>query len=151
MADNEAAGDLIDRFGSARQPERAAVHERPPGVSDDAVAAVGKVSEALEAVEDARGHLYAFHRLSGTADRILADALTALSSAGFEPLSRQVSKVLLGRDVLPGQWTFQIVEAYDDQYWSVFRAVERLVRDEIVAGTPHVFEAEMKHREQGGG
>ncbi len=126
------------------------VHERPPGVGDDAVAAVGKLTEALEAVEAARGHLYAFHRLSGTADRILADAVTALSNAGFEALSQQVSKVLLGRDVLPGQWSFQIVEAYDDQYWSVFRAAESLVREEILAGTPHVFEAEMKHREQGG-
>ena len=43
-------------------------HRRPPGVNDATVEALGKVSEALEAVEAARGHLYAFHRLCGTAD-----------------------------------------------------------------------------------
>ena len=41
-------------------PDRA--HQRPPGVGDATVAALGKLSEALECVEDARGHLYAFHR-----------------------------------------------------------------------------------------
>jgi hypothetical protein len=148
MGEQEAAGYLTGRFGSARHPERGVVHERSDGVGDDTVAAVGKLSEALEVVEHARGHLYAFHRLSGTADRVLGDAVTALRDAGFESLAQQVSQVLVGRDVLPGLWTFEIVEAYDEQYWSVFREVESLVRDAAVGGAPHVFEAEMKHREQ---
>jgi hypothetical protein len=45
-------------------------------------------------------------------------------------------------------WTFQIVEAYDEQYWRVFQAVDQLVREQLSAGEPHVFEAEMKRREQ---
>jgi hypothetical protein len=148
MGEQEVAGHLIDRFGSARHPERLVAHERPDGVGDDTVAAVGKLSEALEAVEHARGHLYAFHRFSGTADRMLADAVKALGDAGYESLARQVSQVLVGRDVVAGLWTFEIVEAYDEQYWSVFREVERIVRDATVGGEPHVFEAEMKQREQ---
>lgn len=40
-------------------------HRRPDGTDDATVAAVGKLSEALEKVEEARGHLYAFHRLCG--------------------------------------------------------------------------------------
>ncbi len=35
-------------------------HRRPDGVADETVEAVGKLSEALETVEQARGHLYAF-------------------------------------------------------------------------------------------
>ena len=34
----------------------------------ETVDAVGKASEALEYVERARGHLYAFHQLIGRAD-----------------------------------------------------------------------------------
>lgn len=50
-------------------------HRRPAGVSDETVTAVGKLSEALEVVEHARGLLYGFHRLSGKADLALGEAV----------------------------------------------------------------------------
>ena len=112
------------------------------------VAAVGKLSEALETVEQARGHLYAFHQLSGKADLLLADAVKELGSAGYKALAQQVEQVLVGRDVVRDMWTFELVETYDEQYWSIFRAVESQVRDQVSGGIPHIFEAEMKHREQ---
>lgn len=142
--------DLVDRFGSARHPDRPSAHPRPSGVSDELVAALGKLSAALEVAEDARGHLYAFHRLSGRADLDLQDAVQALREAGEAAVADEVAEVLVGRDVIPGSWTFQIVEAYDAQYASVFRAVEQDVRARLGAGEPHVFEAEMKVREQSG-
>ena len=145
-----AAGELVERFGSAKHPERQAAHERPAGAGDDLVAAVGKLSEALECVEHARGHLYAFHRLSGHADLTLQEAITALRETGETDLADQVEQVLVGRDVVRDMWTFQIVEAYDAQYWSVFRDVEKYVRDARISGKPHVYEAEMKRSEQGG-
>src|SRR5690606_12091050 len=46
-------------------------HARPPGVGDDTVEAAGKMSEALEYIERARGHLYTFHQLIGHADALL--------------------------------------------------------------------------------
>ncbi len=146
----ESTGELVERFGSAKHPERQAVHSRPPGAGDDLVAAVGKLSEALECVEHARGHLYAFHRLSGHADLTLQEAVSALREAGEADLADQVEQVLVGRDVVRDMWSFQIVEAYDAQYWSVFRDVEKYVRDARMSGTPHVYEAEMKRSEQGG-
>ena len=57
--------------------------------------------------------------------------------------------MLVGRDVVPGMWTFQLVEAYDEHYWQVFRAVDELVRERLSDGRPHVYEAEMSAREQG--
>ncbi len=57
---------------------------------------------------------------------------------------------MLGRNVLEGRWTFEIVEEFDDGYWTVFRAEEERVRDELMAGRRHVYEAEMKHTEQSG-
>jgi hypothetical protein len=52
----------------AKRPDRPAARQHPPGAPDAAVAALGKLSEALEPVEHARGLLYEFHRLCGTAD-----------------------------------------------------------------------------------
>lgn len=48
----------------------------------------------------ARGHLYAFHRLSGTADWLLQDAVDALRDAGSPLLAEQVEQVLVGRDAI---------------------------------------------------
>lgn len=117
---------------------------RPEGVSDDTVEAVGKVSEALEFVERARGQLYSFHQLMGHADLLLGEACDALRDAGHGEVAERLETELVGRNVLYGRWTFQIVEDFDDNYWSVFRDHERGVRDELQQGMRHVFEARMK-------
>jgi hypothetical protein len=140
--------DLHARFGSARHPERAVAHQRPAATDDATVDAVGKISAAFEVVENARGMLYAFHRMSGEADLALQEGLAALRDAGHHDLADEIDDVLVGRDVVRDMWTFQIVEAYDEQYWRVFQAVDQLVREQLSAGEPHVFEAEMKRREQ---
>ncbi len=145
MADD----DLVARFGSAKRPDRPVAHRRPADAGDELIEAVGKLSEALEVVEHARGHLYAFHRYSGTADLTLQQAISQLREAGAAELADQVEQVLVGRDVIDDKWTFQLVEAYDSQYWSVFRSVESLVRERLLQGVPHVYEAEMKLEEQG--
>ncbi len=108
---------------------------------------MGKLSEALETMEDARGHLYAFHRLSGHADRVLPDAVRQLRTAGQDDLARDIDRTLVGRDVVGGYWTFELVEAYDSSYAGAFRAAEHHARERL-GFEPHVFEAEMKHQEQ---
>jgi hypothetical protein len=140
--------DLRARFGSARRPQRAVAHQRPAATDDATVDAAGKISAAFEVVENARGMLYAFHRMSGEADLALQDGLKALREAGHADLADEISDVLVGRDVVRDMWTFQLVEAYDEQYWQVFQAVETLVREQLSGGEPHVYEAEMKMREQ---
>jgi hypothetical protein len=119
-------------------------HQRPDGVSDDTVVALGKLSEALEAVEDARGHLYAFHRLCGTADLTLGEAVEELRAAGHTELADRVGRELVGRNIVEGRWSFQLVEEYDDTYYSAFKDLEKRARDELVGGRRHLFEAEMK-------
>jgi hypothetical protein len=141
---------LLQRFGSSRHPERPVEHRRPAGTDDATVDALGKLGAALETAEDARGHLYAFHRLSGRADLDAQDAVQALRACGRADLADAVDQVVIGRDVVPGMWSFQIVEAYDANYLEVFRAVERAVRDAVDA-PPHLFEAELKHHEQTSG
>ena len=121
-------------------------HLRPDGVDDATVEAVGAVSEALEYVERARGELYAFHQLMGHADLLLGEACDQLRDAGHAEIADRLEAEVVGRNVLYGRWTFQIVEDFDDNYWSVFREHERQVRDELQHGVRHVFEAEMKER-----
>jgi hypothetical protein len=108
------------------------------------VEAVGKVSEALEVLENARGHLYAFHRLTGTADLTLGEAVNLLRKAGHEKEADRLDRDMVGRNVIGGRWTFQIVEDYDDNYYTPFKDAEKQVRDALVDGKRHLFEAEMK-------
>jgi hypothetical protein len=121
-------------------------HTRPDGAGDDAVAAAGKMSEALETLERARGHLYCFHQLIGETDLALDEAVELLRANGSESLAGRIERELIGRNVIAGRWTFQLIEEFDDEYWSVFRDHEQAVRDELLAGRRHVYEAEMKER-----
>ncbi len=119
-------------------------HQRPGGADDSTVAAIGRLSEALEKVEEARGHLYAFHRLCGSADLSLGEAVDELRAAGHREEAGVLERELVGRNILEGRWSYQVVEEYDDTYWSVFRELEARVREELMAGRRHIFEAEMK-------
>ena len=119
-------------------------HRRPEGVSDATVEALGKLSEALEVVENARGYLYAFHRLSGMGDLTLGEAVEQLRAAGHDELADRIETELVGRNVVAGRWTFQIVEEYDDGYYATFKRLEAQTRDALVEGKRHLFEAEMK-------
>lgn len=121
-------------------------HQRPSGVDDATVAAVGKLSEALECVERARGHLYSFHQLMGHADLLLGDAVDALADAGHTTASERIDTDMVGRNIAPGRWTFQLVEEFDDGYWGPLREHDRAVRNELMDGRRHVFEAEMKEK-----
>ncbi|MEJ8633025.1 hypothetical protein ABZY19_28015 [Streptomyces sp. NPDC006475] len=114
------------------------------GVSDKTVEALGALSKALETTERARGHLYGFHQLTGSADLQLDDAVRLLREAGHDRLADLVEREILGRNVIPGQWTFQIVEAYNETYYRPFQDVERQVRDQLAEGRDHLYEAEMK-------
>ncbi|MCW2753165.1 MAG: hypothetical protein JWQ32_576 [Marmoricola sp.] len=113
------------------------------GVGGATIEAVGKLSEAMETVEIARGHLYAFHQLSGHADFQVEDAVELLRAAGHEDLAADLDRELVGRNVLPGRWTFQVIEDYARTYYEPFQAFEERARA-LTGGHRHVFEAGLK-------
>ena len=121
-------------------------HQVPEGVDDATVEAVGQLTAALEVVEQARGMLYGFHRMTGRADNDLVAALEALDDAGHGELADRIREDLFGRNVIARRWTFQIVEDYDDDYWQPFRDWERTAREELMAGRRHVYEAQLKEK-----
>lgn len=113
---------------------------------DATVDAVGKLTEALETVVRARGHLYSFHQLTGHADFLVSDAVTLLAAAGHADLAERLSTDFVGRNVLPDRWTFQVVEDYDDCYYGPFVEWERRIRETLVGSARHVYEARLKAR-----
>ena len=119
-------------------------HQRPDGVSDETVEALGKFSAALDHVEDARGHLYAFHRLMGSGESTLEEAYDLIREAGLDDFADTMDQEVLGRNPLPGMWSFQMVEAFDDGFYAAVRGLHHRMLDELVEGKRHLFEAEMK-------
>lgn len=119
-------------------------HRRPDGVDDATVAATGKVREYAEWVVRARGRLYDFHQMLGHADAELGEAVALLEEAGHVELAAGIRRELLGRNVVPGMWTFELVEAFDATYADVASRWDQRVRDELLDGRLHVQEAEMK-------
>jgi hypothetical protein len=121
-----------------------AAHQVPDGVSEATVEALGSLSAALEVIEHARGLLYGFHRLTGTADLNIGEAVEQLRKAGHTELADRIDAELVGRNVIAGRWTFQIVEDYDDGYYATAKELERTAREQLVGGKRHLFEAGMK-------
>lgn len=128
----------MDEDGEARFEEHAGT--APP----DLVRAIGKASEALEYTERARGHLYAFHQLTGRADLLFGEAAELLAAAGRPEDARRVERDVVGRNVLDGRWTFQVVEEYDALYYDEVRDVVRRLEADHQGGRRHVFEARLK-------
>lgn len=119
-------------------------HQVPDGVTDATIEALGSLSAAVEVIEHARGLLYGFHRLTGMADLNLGEAVEQLRKAGHTDLADRIDTELVGRNVIAGRWTFQVVEDYDDGYYALAKELERTARDELVQGRKHLFEAGMK-------
>ena len=122
----------------------ASEHHRPDGVTDETVEALGKLSAAIDHVEDARGHLYAFHRLMGSAEKTMEEATKLVREAGHDEIADALNRDLLGRNPLPGMWSFQMVEAFDDGFYATARGIQQHALDTLVEGRRHIFEAEMK-------
>lgn len=121
-------------------------HLRPSDADDGTVEGVGKVTEALEWVERARGDLYELHQKIGHADELFAEAADQLEEAGHNKLAEFIRTEVSGRNVLPGRWTFQIVEEFNDTYYQHIAAAEKRVRDDLLQGKQHVYESELKEK-----
>ena len=68
----------------------------------------------------------------------------------FGVIDERLDRDLVGRNVLDGRWTFQVVEEFDDVYYEFFRGVERESR-ELTGGVRHLYEARMKEQRRSKG
>ena len=116
----------------------------------DTVDAVGKATEALEYIERARGHLYAFHQLIGRADFLFEESAIQLARAGHREEAMALWRNVVGRDVLQGRWTFEIVEGFDDDYYESARAEVMALEQHLVQGRRHAHEESLRRRRRDG-
>ncbi len=129
---------------SGKRRPMATTHERPEGVDDATVEAVGKISEGYEYLVRARGHLYSLHQLLGRVDILFGEGAELLRGAGHAELAERIERDIVGRNVLDGRWTFQIVEEFDRTYYEPCTDMELAVRRDLMQGRRHVYESEMK-------
>ena len=74
----------------------------------------------------------------------VATTVDQLRKAGHHEIADQIDRELVGRNVIEGRWTFQIVEDFDDGYYALFKELDAKAREELVGGRRHLYEAEMK-------
>jgi hypothetical protein len=155
MSWSGAASDELDTFddsfdvgpgGDPRHPADAAIPKHGHAADAATVAALGKLAEAVEWIERARGRLYDFHQLTGHADELMVEAAEALELAGHGALAAEVRDELVGRNVLAGRWTFQVVDEYDDTYWMPVRDLKRKAERELAGGSRHLYESGLKEQ-----
>jgi hypothetical protein len=120
--------------------------------SDDpeTVDAVGKATEALEYVERARGHLYAFHQLIGRADYLFEESAQLLEQLGHGEEAASLWRNVVGRDVLEGRWTYEIVEHFNDDYYDTARSEVLHLAQHLVSSRRHAHEEAMRRRRRSG-
>ena len=53
-----------------------------------------------------------------------------MRASGHSAIAAGLEETLIGRTVIDGRWTFQIVEKYDTNFSSVFVDVQRAARRE---------------------
>ena len=108
-------------------------HQVPVGVDDATVEAVGLLTGAFEVVEQARGMLYGFHRLTGRADNELDDAsLVALLTTydGRPPNDQRLAEVTLMR----------VVSDFREAAWGVLQQAISGLDEDFVAYADRHFE-----------
>jgi hypothetical protein len=124
-------------------------HEIEP--DERTVEALGTLSEAVEWIERARGRLYDFHQLTGHADELLSHAADQLDAAGHAMWAAEIRAELVGRNVIDGRWTFQVVDEYDDTYWGPVRSFRSRIEAVLAGGRRHRHEAALKERRRSHG
>jgi hypothetical protein len=112
----------------------------------DGVVAAGLVTEALERVERARGRLFDFHQHIGRADFLFGDAAEQLREAGRPDLAERLDAELVGRNVLDGRWTYEVIEEFERVYYRVAVELEQVLRTELTNGRRHAYEARLQAR-----
>jgi hypothetical protein len=80
----------------------------------------------------------------GSAESTLEEAEELIRKAGHTEIADAMDRDVLGQNPLPGMWSFQMVEAFDDGFYARTKGLHDRALDELVEGRRHIFEAEMK-------
>jgi hypothetical protein len=100
-------------------------------------------TEAMEYVERARGHLFTLHHLLGRADLLFAEVAAELRSQGRAGDAARIEREVVGRDVLEGRWSFEVLEEFEQEYYEPVRDAVRTV-ERRTTGRPHARDVRLR-------
>ncbi len=104
------------------------------------------LSKALETTERARGRALRVPPADRHCRLPGRDAVRLLREAGHGTEADLLEREVLGRNVIPGHWTFQIIEEYNRTYYQRFADLEHRLLHDLAQGRDHIQEAELKQR-----
>jgi len=128
-------------------------------LAETELAAIHRVELGIEWLHRAHGSLVAFHHKTGHAMDHLATAGELFREAGHDGLADRLRDDLLPRGVVPreqgpGQWTYELLEAFEEDLYADARTFEVEAREAVTDGLRHAAErrqqAEWRRRAAGG-
>jgi hypothetical protein len=137
-----------DLFSTATRSEPAppvvlSADEPAPADDQRLLETMATATEAMEYVERARGHLITLHHLLGRAEVLFEEVAGELRAEGHSTEAAQLEREVIGRDVIEGRWSYELLEEFDRAYYEPVRDTHR----EVVAGTvgrPHAREEHVR-------
>jgi hypothetical protein len=115
--------------------------DRPdPELDDGERAALHDLQLGIEHLHRGYGHLLAFHHAVGRAMNRFDDAREELRESGHDGWADALRDDLLPAGVVEGMWTYEVVEAFADEFLDPAAGFEADVREELAGGQRHVTE-----------
>ncbi|WP_256685907.1 hypothetical protein [Halococcus qingdaonensis] len=110
------------------------------GPDEDERAALHDLQLGIEHLHRSYGHLLAFHHAVGRGMNRFDDARETLRASGHDEHADALRDDLLPAGVVDGQWTYELVEAFVDEFLGPVDEFEADVREELADGRRHVTE-----------
>jgi hypothetical protein len=116
-----------------------------PAPADDQrlLETMATATEAMEYVERARGHLITLHHLLGRAEVLFEEVASELRAEGHAAEATRLEHEVIGRDVIEGRWSYELLEEFDRGYFEPVRNTHRDVVASTV-GRPHAREERVR-------
>ncbi|GAA0466289.1 hypothetical protein MUK72_01070 [Halococcus dombrowskii] len=110
------------------------------GPDEDERAALHDLQLGIEHLHRGYGHLLAFHHAIGRGMNRFDDAREQLRASGHDEHADALRDDLLPAGVVDEQWTYELVEAFVDEFLDPVDEFEADVREELADGRRHVTE-----------
>ena len=114
--------------------------DQSDGLSNGERAALHDLQLGIEHLHRGYGHLLSFHHAVGRAMNRFDDAREKLRASGHDEHADALRDDLLPAGVVGRQWTYELVEAFVDEFLDPVDAFEADVRKELADGRRHVTE-----------
>lgn len=115
--------------------------DRPDAELDDSErAALHDLQLGIEHLHRGYGNLLAFHHAVGRGMNRFEDAREELRAGGHDEWADTLRDDLLPAGVVEEMWTYEVVEAFADEFLDPAAEFEANIREELADGQRHVTE-----------